>query len=530
MSLWFDEQSIYVFADEKYVKLAKNKENLEKILCKKEKNVVLYDVKSVFLDAKKYGIEKIDCNFFDVMLASYVADPASVVKQENLWSVFGSSGIDEKDDVQKNFVCAKNLALLKIELKERIENQNQIQLLEEIEQPLSLVLADMEDAGFLIDKDALCNYGEKLDEEIERRRERIYFLAGCEFNINSPKQLGEVLFEKMGLPSGKKTKSGYSTDAETLEKLRMHSPVVDEILEYRSVSKLKSTYVEGLTNAVAHDGRLHTSFMQALTLTGRLSSKEPNLQNIPIRTREGREIRKVFIPKQDCVLIDADYSQIELRVMAAVSSDKNMLDTYKNGLDIHTATASQVFDTPQEFVTPDMRKKAKAINFGIIYGISDFSLAGDMKVTKKQAGEYINKYFEKYPDVYNYLEDVKKKAHQDGFVTTLFNRRRYIPELKSRIYMQRMFGERVAMNAPIQGTAADIIKIAMIRVYNRLKAEKLDAKLILQVHDELIIEANKTHADKAKQILVEEMTNAVDIGVTLEVDANTGDNWESCHT
>ena len=524
------EEDIFVYADESFYKLPCNKENLEKILCDEKKNVTLYDVKSILLYAKAQGIEKIVCKFFDVMLASYVADPASVVKKENLWSTYGSAGIDANDEVQKNLSAVRNLALLKDELSQRMENQGQKALFEEIEQPLSLVLCDMEYMGFLIDKEALCEYGEKLDGEIARRKERIYFLAGCEFNINSPKQLGEVLFEKMGLPAGKKTKSGYSTDAESLEKLRQYSPVIDEILEYRTVSKLKSTYVEGLTEAVGNDGRLHTSFMQALTLTGRLSSKEPNLQNIPVRTAEGREIRKVFIPKEGYVLVDADYSQIELRVMAAISGDENMLDTYKKGEDIHTSTASQVFDTPKEFVTSEMRKKAKAINFGIIYGISDFSLAGDMKVTKKQAGEYIKKYFEKYPDVYNYLEDVKKKAYDDGFVTTLFNRRRYIPELKSRIYMQRMFGERVAMNAPIQGTAADIIKIAMIKVYNRLKEEKLDAKLILQVHDELIIEASQKDVEKAKQILVEEMMNAANIGVNLEVDANIGDNWDSCHS
>ncbi|MBO4949679.1 MAG: DNA polymerase I [Clostridia bacterium] len=506
-----------------------NADNMKALLCDEEMTVTLCDVKSVQLRAYDMGLGEIKCRFYDVMLASYVADPSSVVHPENLATVYGAGSVNVDNKEQASILAVKNLAKLRDELDEKIKSAGQEDLLYNVEFPLSLVLAEMEHIGFLINKEALQSYGEKLDKAINARQQTIYEIAGCEFNINSPKQLGEVLFEKMELPATKKTKSGYSTDAESLEKLRMYTPIIDEILEYRTVAKLKSTYADGLVSAIGSDGRLHTNFKQALTLTGRLSSADPNLQNIPIRTAEGREIRKVFIPEDGKVLIDADYSQIELRVMAAMSGDENMINTYKNGEDIHTSTASQVFGVEPSEVTAEMRKKAKAINFGIIYGISDFSLAGDMKVSKKEASEYIKKYFEKFPKVDSYLADVKAKAYEDGYVSTLFARRRYIPELKSRIYMQRMFGERVAMNAPIQGTAADIIKIAMIRVHKALRDEKLDAKLILQVHDELIIESSKKDAEKAKEILIREMENAVNLGVPMEVAAEIGDNWEACH-
>ena len=527
----FDEEFIYACNNSEIVyKLPLNAENIRKILCDKDKNIVVHDIKNIALGAYNFGIEKIESNFYDVLLASYVADPSGVVNAENLATVYGSGGVNVDNREQAAILSAKNLLKLRKELDEKIEEADQQELLKKIEFPLSLVLAEMEHIGFLINKEELEKYGQKLDYAIKARQETIYAIAGCEFNVNSPKQLGEVLFEKMALPAPKKTKSGYSTDAETLEKLRQYTPIIDEILEYRTVAKLKSTYADGLISAIGEDGRLHTNFKQALTLTGRLSSADPNLQNIPIRTAEGREIRKVFIPKDGYVLIDADYSQIELRVMAEMSGDENMISTYKKGEDIHTSTAAQVFGVAPENVTGDMRKKAKAINFGIIYGISDFSLAGDMKVSKKEASEYISRYFEKYPDVDAYLKNVKEKAYENGFVTTLYGRRRYIPELKSRIYMQRMFGERVAMNAPVQGTAADIIKIAMIRVSEALKKENLDARLILQVHDELIIEASEKDAQKAKEILVREMQNAACLSVPLEVQAEIGHNWEACHS
>ncbi len=529
-ALYFDEDSIYISAqDTKNFVLPCNEENLKEVFCSQDKNVVVHDVKSIMKALRRYGIDSISSKYYDVMLASYVVDPSSVVNEDNLVSAYGTSGVNLEDKVQKGLLCASNIGKLKDELDVKIKNNGQEYLLYEVEFPLALILEDMENEGFRINKEALESYGRELDERINARQKDIYELAGCEFNINSPKQLGEVLFEKMMLPPVKKTKSGYSTDAESLEKLRAVSPIIDEILEYRTVSKLKSTYADGLLKALGDDGRLHTNFKQAFTLTGRLSSAEPNLQNIPIRTVEGREIRKVFIPDEGKVLIDADYSQIELRVMAAISGDENMLRTYREGKDIHTMTASQVFDVAPDAVTGEMRKKAKAINFGIIYGISDFSLAGDMKVTKKEASEYIRRYFEKYPAVKAYLDSVKEKAKEDGFVTTFFARRRYIPELASRIFMQRAFGERVAMNAPIQGTAADIIKIAMVRVYNALKQEKLDAKLILQVHDELILECSEKDADKAKILLEREMSRDTGLDVHFEVAAETGKNWEECH-
>ena len=531
-ALWADSQNskIYVFSDNsnRYI-LPMDEKTVGDIFGDENKEVTVHDVKSLLKEMRVYGIDSIKCKFYDVMLASYVVDPSSVVNDENLVSAYGTSGVNINDSIQKGLLCAENLFKLKSELEEKIKNNGQEYLLYEVEFPLALVLEDMENEGFKINKEALEKYGRDLDERIALRQESIFALAGEEFNINSPKQLGEVLFEKMMLPPVKKTKSGYSTDAETLEKLRPHSPIIDMILEYRTVSKLKSTYADGLIKALGEDGRLHTNFKQALTLTGRLSSSEPNLQNIPIRTPEGREIRKVFIPEEGKVLIDADYSQIELRVMAAISSDENMLSTYREGKDIHTMTASQVFDVAPSEVTSEMRGKAKAVNFGIIYGISDFSLAGDMKVTKKEASEYIKRYFEKYPAVKTYLDTVKEKAKQDGFVTTFFGRRRYIPELSSRIFTQRAFGERVAMNAPIQGTAADIIKIAMIRVYNALKEENLDAKLILQVHDELILECSEKDAQKAKEILVREMSKNTGLDVKLDVAAEIGANWEECH-
>jgi len=530
-AVYFNDDSIIAAVqDGRNFVLPCNKENLEAVFCSSDKSVVVHDIKSIMKDLRRYGIDSISCKYYDVMLSSYVVDPSSVVNEDNLVSAYGTSGVNLEDDVQKGLLCAVNIGKLKNELDVKIKNNGQEYLLYEVEFPLALILEDMENEGFRINKEALENYGRELDERINARQKDIYELAGCEFNINSPKQLGEVLFEKMMLPPVKKTKSGYSTDAESLEKLRAVSPIIDEILEYRTVSKLKSTYADGLLKALGEDGRLHTNFKQAFTLTGRLSSAEPNLQNIPIRTPEGREIRKVFIPEDGKVLIDADYSQIELRVMAAISGDENMLRTYREGKDIHTMTASQVFDVAPEDVTGEMRKKAKAINFGIIYGISDFSLAGDMKVTKKEASEYIKRYFEKYPSVKAYLDGVKEKAKEDGFVTTFFARRRYIPELSSRIFMQRAFGERVAMNAPIQGTAADIIKIAMVRVYNALKEEKLDAKLILQVHDELILECSEKDAEKAKMLLEREMSRDTGLDVHFDVAAETGINWEECHS
>ena len=402
-------------------------------------------------------------------------------------------------------------------------------LLYEIEMPLSGVLADMELYGFKIDRDGLAAFEEELIASENELAERIYSLAGKEFNINSPKQLGEILFETLQLPASKKTKTGYSTDAETLNKLLPYHPIVEDILDYRQVTKLRATYAEGLRNAADETGRIHSVFRQTGTATGRLSSAEPNLQNIPIRTELGRRFRKYFVPQnKDYILIDADYSQIELRLLAAISGDENMTQAFVDGMDIHTSTASKVFGVEPEFVTLELRKRAKAVNFGIVYGIGDFSLAQDIGTTRKTAKEYIDSYFEAYPGIDAYLRDVVADAKQKGYVETLFGRRRYIPELAGKNKMLQHFGERVAMNSPIQGTAADIIKIAMIHVSEKLKESGLDARLILQVHDELLIEANREQADEVLDLLQYEMEHAVSVGVPLDVEAAMGDTWYDC--
>jgi len=401
-------------------------------------------------------------------------------------------------------------------------------LLEDIELPLSPVLARMEREGFRIDTAALEAFGKRLADEMVLLSENIIAHAGVEFNINSPKQLAEVLFTHLALPTKgvKKNKNGYSTDVDTLTALRHTHPIVDEILEYRKVSKLYSTYVQGLLKVADDNGNVHTDFKQALTATGRLSSAEPNLQNIPIRTPLGRELRRVFIPKSPTrVLVDADYSQIELRLMAAFSQDENMCDAFLSGTDIHRRTAAAVFRLPEPLVPDELRARAKAVNFGIIYGISAYSLSGDIGVSVTEAKRYMDDYFAEFPSIKAYLDGVIASAEETGYTTTLFARRRYIPELTSRIFTQRAFGKRVAMNSPIQGSAADIIKLAMVRVDKRLKAETLDAKLILQVHDELIVEAEESCAEQVRTILKEEMEGAVSLAVPLTVSTAVGKSW-----
>ena len=368
-------------------------------------------------------------------------------------------------------------------------------------------------------------YGDQLAGRIRELETSIYEQAGETFNINSPKQLGVILFEKMQLPGGKKTKTGYSTAADVLEKLAQEHPVVASVLEYRTLAKLKSTYADGLAAFIAPDGRIHSTFNQTITATGRISSTEPNLQNIPVRMELGRMIRKVFVPKPGCVFVDADYSQIELRVLAHLSGDERLIQAYRDAEDIHRITASQVFHIPFDEVTPLQRRNAKAVNFGIVYGISSFGLSQDLSISRKEASEYIEKYFETYPGIKNFLDGLVEHAKENGYVTTLYGRRRPMPELKSSNFMQRSFGERVAMNAPIQGTAADIIKIAMIRVSERLKREQLKSRLILQIHDELLIEAEKEEVEQVKTILREEMQGAAELSVRLEVDMHTGNNW-----
>ena len=460
-----------------------------------------------------------DC-YFDTMLSAYLVSPSDASYElDKLCIKYLNAEFTPEHGAQLIFELYKILYA-------ECEKINALAILNDIEIPLAKVLSSMERLGFKVDTNGLLSYGQYLSDLAEGFKSRIYMLAGEEFNINSPKQLGVVLFEKMGLAHGKKTKSGYSTDAHVLEDLRSESPIIDEILEYRQLMKLKSTYCDGLLKVAGDDGRIHSTFNQTVTVTGRLSSSEPNLQNIPIRTELGKELRKYFIPKsEDYVLIDADYSQIELKVLAHLSGDANMIYAFNSGMDIHTMTASQVFNVSADMVSPELRKRAKAVNFGIVYGIGEFSLAKDLHTTRKEAKAYIDSYFATYPDVHSYIQSLIEGAKEKGYAETMFARRRYIPELQSKNYNIRSFGERVAMNSPIQGSAADIIKIAMIRVFNALKEAKIDAKLILQVHDELIVEAHKSCADKAREILKTEMENAVRLSAPLTADTGIGGTW-----
>ena len=414
-------------------------------------------------------------------------------------------------------------------LEAKLDEYQMRSLYDMAELPLCRVLADMEHAGFLVDRKALYEFGESLNADIARLQQSIWAHAGREFNIQSPKQLGEVLFEELMLPSGKKTKTGWSTNADVLEKLRGKHPIVDEVLEYRMLTKLKSTYADGLLKVISADGRIHTSFQMTVTDTGRLSSREPNLQNIPIRKKLGAQIRGMFVASPGKVLVDADYSQIELRLLAHISDDKTMQAAFLSGEDFHAVTASQVFDTPLSEVTPTLRSRAKAVNFGIVYGISAFSLAQDIGVYPNEAKAYMEAYLSKYHGVRDYMEHIKEQARADGYVTTLYGRRREMPELKSSNFNVRSFGERVALNMPIQGTAADIIKIAMVRVYDRLKAEGLQAKLLLQVHDELIVECPEEEAEKVSVLLKEEMENAAHLAVPLTAEVHSGHSWAEAH-
>lgn len=419
-------------------------------------------------------------------------------------------------------------AAMPVILQKLRENQ-MLELFRDMEMPLVYTLYDMQEVGIRVNAQELKAYGEELYVRIVELEQEIYRDAGEEFNINSPKQLGVILFEKLKLPGAKKTKSGFSTAADVLEKLAPDYAIVAKILEYRQLAKLKSTYADGLAGFIAADGRIHGTFNQTITATGRISSTDPNLQNIPVRTELGRLLRKVFIAKEGYVLIDADYSQIELRVLAAMSGDETLIAAFRDNADIHRLTASQVFHIPFDEVTPLQRRNAKAVNFGIVYGISAFGLSEDLHISVKEAGEYIDKYFQTYPKVKDFLDNAVKEAKEKGYAETLFHRRRPVPELKSGNFMQRSFGERVAMNSPIQGTAADIIKIAMIRVNERLRAEQFQSRLILQIHDELLIEAEPSEVEAVKELLAQEMVNAVHLSVAMEIDMKTGNSWYEAH-
>ncbi len=482
--------------------------------------VYCYDAKAIYKHfiEKGYGMPKI---YMDVMLAAYVLD-----------STEGNFSLDRLafSQLGVNLSTGAEIDPIIYELgkiyEERITKEENQSLLFDIEMPVAQVLAEMEIAGFCIDAKGIERYGEILSAKADELKERIYSFAGEEFNISSPKQLGEVLFDKMKLPVIKKNKSGYSTDADVLKKLAPYHPIIEDILDFRQMTKLRSTYADGLLRAAGEDGRIHSVFNQTGTATGRLSSAEPNLQNIPVRTPEGREFRRFFVPKnEDYLIIDADYSQIELRVLAHIAQDEAMIEAFLSGNDIHTATAARVFNLPIDAVDAEHRKRAKAVNFGILYGMGEYSLSEDLGISMSQAKKYIVSYLEGYPNVRDYLNEIKKVAKKDGYVTTLLGRKRKIVELASSNKNVQHFGERVAMNSPIQGTAADIIKIAMIKVSQALKEAGIDAQLILQVHDELLVESHKDCTEQALEILKTSMENAIALSVPLDVEANVGHNW-----
>ncbi|MEW9095155.1 MAG: DNA polymerase I [Clostridiaceae bacterium] len=497
---------------------------LKRIFENEEIKKVCHDVKIPYTILYKMGID-LKSVIFDTKIAAYLVDSSrgdyelNTLIREYLKIVINN---DEEDMITETSL----LKDLYNELNLQIKNLNMEKLYYEVELPLTKVLASMEIEGFRVDKEALTHIGEKFSIEIEKIQKEIYNLADEEFNVNSPKQLGKILFEKLDLPVIKKTKTGYSTNAEVLAELEDKHPIIEKVIYYRQLAKLYSTYVEGLKNVIDKDGRIHSSFNQTVTTTGRLSSTEPNLQNIPIKYEMGKEIRKVFVPNDDeCVILSGDYSQIELRVLAHIAGDESMIDAFKHNTDIHTKTASEVFKVPLDQVTSAMRSNAKAVNFGIVYGIGDFSLAKDLHISRKEAKEYIDTYFERYPNVKKYMDDTIEKAEKDMYVTTILNRRRFIPEILNSKKMVKAFGERLAMNSPIQGSAADIIKMAMVKVYNELESRELKSTLILQVHDELILNVYKDELNEVRSLLKESMENVIELNVPLEVDIDEGENW-----
>ena len=539
MSIAFSEEDIYYLSAGTEVSAEELLEEIRELSGGQTK-VSVMDLKETL---KTLPLPEND-RYFDASVAAYLLNPLkNDYPYEDLAKDYAGLMIPSKTDLlgKESPVKAKQAkpeAFLKYicymayipwktrdRLLEELNNTGMQTLYDTIELPLVYTLSDMEKEGVHVDAEELKRYGEELAAQIAVLEKEIYEGAGETFNINSPKQLGHILFEKLEMPYGQKTKTGYSTAADVLEKLAVEYPLVSKILEYRQLAKLKSTYADGLANFIEEDGRIHTNFQQTVTATGRLSSTDPNLQNIPIRMELGRMIRKVFLPKDGYVFVDADYSQIELRILAHMSGDEMLVQAYREAQDIHRMTASQVFHTPFEEVTDLQRRNAKAVNFGIVYGISSFGLSQDLSISKKEAQEYIERYFESYPKIKEFLDGCVEKAKKDGYSVTMFGRRRPLPEISSSNFMQRSFGERIAMNAPIQGTAADIIKIAMNRVHRRLIDEGLKSRLLLQVHDELLIEAAPDEVDEVKKILDEEMKGAADLSVELEIDTHTGKNW-----
>lgn len=545
-----DKRIKYIFLSVDGKKIYYVEENsihkLEYIFTSNEIKKLGYNLKDDYIALKPYGI-KLENIYFDITIAEYLIDSMSSTSYEcsAIAMKYLTKKVKTKEELLGKGVKAKKYQDLSFEelsshisqiidtvksvmpiMEENLKESNMDGLLYHVEMPLVEVLAYMEYEGVKVDKEKLNELGSQFKEIIKKLESEIYKISGEEFNINSPKQLGVILFEKLGLPVIKKTKTGYSTNAEVLDKLKDQSPIIDKIIEYRQIVKLNSTYVEGLLSIINPiDGRIHSSFNQTITTTGRISSTEPNLQNIPVKLEMGRNIRKVFISDKGCKLVDADYSQVELRVLAHMSQDETMIDAFKHNEDIHTKTASQVFNVSMDEVTSKQRSDAKAVNFGIVYGKSDFGLSEDLNIPVKQAKEYIENYFNKYNKIKEFMDNIIDDASSNGYVTTILNRRRYIPEIKSSNFMLRNAGKRAAMNAPIQGSAADIIKIAMINVYKKLEENNLKSKLILQVHDELIVEAVDSEIDIVKKIVKDDMENAVCLDVNLDVDLNIGDSW-----
>ena len=542
----FSKEEIYIIQKEWFITEDFLKDGLNKILFSKNNKV--------FITKLKQHLKFVECTedihkgtIFDAEIAAYLIDP--------LKSEYNYEDLSEYAEVQVPFrselIGKKKLVEVKEEnvdnyntfialtalipmlasenLIKKLEEYNEMHLFEDVEMPLIYSLNRMEKYGVKVEKQELADYSKVLGDKIDILTDRIYKGAGKEFNINSPKQLGMILFEDMGIPGGKKTKTGYSTSAEVLEKLSIDYPFVKDVLEYRQLSKLKSTYADGLVNYIGDDGRIHGTFNQTVTATGRISSTEPNLQNIPIRMEMGKLFRKVFVPEDGYVFIDADYSQIELRILASISEDENLIEAYKSHEDIHRITASKVFDTPFEEVTDLQRRNAKAVNFGIVYGISSFGLSNDIGISRKQAKEYIDQYFATYPGIKKFLDDTVSHAKENGYVVTLMGRRRPIPNLKSSNFMERQFGERVAMNSPIQGTAADIMKVAMINVDAELRKRNLASRIVLQVHDELLIETKIGEEQEVKEIIMDKMKHAMDLKVPMEIGFGIGENWLDAH-
>ena len=544
----FDEQSNEV----SYIDINENIQNFKEIFEDEEIKKISIDLSKLYILLNQEGIalKGID---YDVGIASYILNPTDnklgienliqrfleidLMEYENLnnsntqMNLFDTMEANSENESQKEkyMLYAYSISKIKDITKKKLEETNCLDLFYNIDMPTIEVLSDMQINGMYVDKEELNKFGIELTSKLENITKIIYEMAGEEFNINSTKQLGEILFEKMKLPVIKKTKSGYSTDVDVLEKLKKEDPIIEQILDYRQLMKLNSTYVEGLKPYInPKTNRIHSFFHQTITATGRISSTEPNLQNIPTRFELGKRVRKVFKPEEGKVYLDADYSQIELRVLASISEDEHMIEAFKNNQDIHKQAASKVFKTPIDEVTKEQRSNAKAVNFGIVYGISDFGLGEQLGIGRKKAKQYIDEYLEQYAGIKKFMNDITETAKEQGYVETLFHRRRYIPELKSNNYMVRQFGERAAMNTPIQGTAADIMKIAMINVYKKLIEEKLDAKIVLQVHDEMMIEAPLAEADKVKEIVKSEMESAIKLNVPLIAEVSEAENWYEC--